>query len=226
MLARDIRKGSNSSQVVARVPAAFDSAHASLPLDLTATPSTPAYRWVWLCSIRRGTAPRSPGRRRRLLSRRVFRLPRLTKVVKSPGRYQEHQHLVFARELQRGGTGVSIRCPHRYGLQRNDRPTLWPSRTSGQVPSGLRYKKDTRLSGDGRHRCPGDPADVMSHQGQALPEKRRVQVVEEELLDEFTPAAHPDLLEDAAEMVLDGVLRDKEYLGDTCRGEATHDELH
>src|SRR5215207_5386257 len=66
----------------------------------------------------------------------------------------------------------------------------------------------------------------MSHQRQALPEKRWVQVVEEELLDEFTPAAHSDLLEDAAEMVLDGVLRDKECLGDARRREATHYELH
>jgi hypothetical protein len=51
-----------------------------------------------------------------------------------------------------------------------------------------------------------------------LPEKRRVQVIEKEPLDEFTPAAHSDFLEDAAEMVLNGVLRDKEYLRDTCRG--------
>src|SRR5918997_6224780 len=61
---------------------------------------------------------------------------------------------------------------------------------------------------------------------QTLPEKRRVQVVEEEPLDEFTPTAHSDLLEDAAKMVLDGVLGDKECLGDTRRREATHDELH
>ena len=58
----------------------------------------------------------------------------------------------------------------------------------------------------------------MSHQRrQTLPEKRRVQVVEEELLDEFTPAAHSDLLEDAAQMVLDGVLGDKKCPGDTRR---------
>src|SRR5919107_6219102 len=69
------------------------------------------------------------------------------------------------------------------------------------------------LSGDGSHRCPGDLGDVMSHQRQALPEKRRVQVVEEKPLDEFTPAAHSDLLEDATEMVLDGVLGNKEFSG-------------
>ena len=66
----------------------------------------------------------------------------------------------------------------------------------------------------------------MSYQRQALPEKRRVQVVKEELLDKLTPAAHSDLLEDAAQMVLDAVLRDKECPGDTRRREATYDELH
>ena len=44
---------------------------------------------------------------------------------------------------------------------------------------------------------------------EALPEKRRVQVVEKEPLDELTPAAHADLLEDTTQMVLDGVLGDK-----------------
>jgi hypothetical protein len=44
----------------------------------------------------------------------------------------------------------------------------------------------------------------MSHRA-ALPEKRRIQVVEKEPLDEFYPTSHADLLEDAAEMVLDGV---------------------
>jgi hypothetical protein len=68
-------------------------------------------------------------------------------------------------------------------------------------------------------------ADVTSSQRRALPEKRRVQVVEEEPHDEFTPTAHPNLLEDAAQMVLDGVLRDKERPGYACRGEATYDEL-
>jgi hypothetical protein len=64
----------------------------------------------------------------------------------------------------------------------------------------------------------------MSHRA-ALPEKRRVQLSKKSSLDEFTPAAHADLLEDAAEMVLDGVLGDKESPGDTRRREATHDEL-
>ena len=78
----------------------------------------------------------------------------------------------------------------------------------------------------GAKSSPRNLADVTSCQRRTLPEKRRVQVVEKEPLDELTPAAHSDLLEDAAEMVVDGVLRDKEHLGDTRRREATHDELH
>jgi hypothetical protein len=66
----------------------------------------------------------------------------------------------------------------------------------------------------------------MIYQRRNLPKKRRVQVVEEELLDELTPAAHSDLLEDAAQMVLNGVLGDKEAPGDTRRRVATHDELY
>ena len=61
---------------------------------------------------------------------------------------------------------------------------------------------------------------------QALPGKCRVQVVEEEPFDELAPAAHPDLLKDAAQVVVYGVLGDEERLGDARRKEAAHDEFH
>src|SRR5215212_9176403 len=105
-MGRDNRNVSNSSQVVPRAPAAFDRAHASLPLG----PSSP----LILRLFHRQLCVGGCGGHRLVaivlqhlegegvglyLAVSSFHLPHLTEVVESLVRYQEHQNLVFAPEL-------------------------------------------------------------------------------------------------------------------------------
>jgi hypothetical protein len=59
-----------------------------------------------------------------------------------------------------------------------------------------------------------------------FPQKRGIDVVEEETFDESLSIPNPDLVERATEMFLDGVFRDVERRGDLRSGQASHDKVH
>jgi hypothetical protein len=52
----------------------------------------------------------------------------------------------------------------------------------------------------------------------------RLVLLSEDLTDEFSPTAHADLVEDSLEVILHGVGRDVQLLGDFGRGQPAQDE--
>jgi hypothetical protein len=64
------------------------------------------------------------------------------------------------------------------------------------------------------------PLYVMGQRTEPVPEEGRVQVLEEEPLDEFASAARTDLLEDVAQMVVYRVFGDEKRPEDARGGQA------